>query len=98
MLHDEPVLTCGIGAWPMGLTGHPIASVGKTLGVTAGSVCRYAQPGCLHGLAGYPQAEQSGYWGLLTSAQLAGLGWELGQTLYTDCRAIAKPTPSAESC
>ena len=42
MLHDEPVLTCGIGARPMGLTGHPIASMGKTLGVATGSVCRYA--------------------------------------------------------
>ena len=41
------------------------------------------------GLAGYLAAEQPGYWGLLTSAQLAGLGQELGQTLYTDCRAVA---------
>lgn len=61
MLHDEHVLTCGIGARPMGLTGHPIASMGKTLRVATGSVCRYAQPGRLHGLAGYPWAEQPGY-------------------------------------
>ena len=53
------------------------------------SVYRYAQTYQLHGLAGYLRAEQPGYWGLLTSAQLAGLCRERGQQLYTDCRAIA---------
>jgi hypothetical protein len=43
----------------------------------------------LHGLTGYLRAEQPDYWGLLTSSQLAGLCRELGQQLYTDCRAIA---------
>ena len=41
------------------------------------------------GLADYLWTEQPGYWGLLTSVQLAGLYRELGQQLYTDCRAIA---------
>jgi hypothetical protein len=58
-------------------------------GVDVSSVYRYAQTYQLHGLAGYLRAEQPGYWGLLTSAQLAGLCRELGQQLYTDCRAIA---------
>ena len=47
-----------------------------------------AQTYRLQGLAGYLRAEQPGYWGLLTSAQLAGLCHELDHTLYTDCRAI----------
>ena len=34
-------------------------------------------------------AEQPGCWGLLTSAQLAGLGQEPSQALYADCRAVA---------
>ena len=93
MLHDEPVLTSGIGAWPMGLTGHPIASIGKTLRVATGSVCRYAQTCRLHGLAGYPWAEQPGYWGLLTSARLAGLGWELGQPQRRSQRPYPYPGP-----
>ena len=69
--------------------GHAAATVAQALGVDAGSVYRYAQTYRLQGLSGYLRAEQPGYWGLLTSAQLAGLGRELGQTLYTDCRAIA---------
>ena len=69
--------------------GHAAATVAQALGVDASSVYRYAQTYQLHGLAGYLRAEQSGYWGLLTSAQLAGLCRELGQQLYTDCRVIA---------
>ena len=69
--------------------GHAATTVAQALGVDVSSVYRYAQTYQLHGLAGYPRAEQPGYWGLLTSAQLAGLCRELGQQLYTDCRAIA---------
>ncbi|WP_216690081.1 helix-turn-helix domain-containing protein [Hymenobacter siberiensis] len=69
--------------------GHAAARVAQALGVDVSSVYRYAQTYQLHGLAGYLRAEQPGYWGLLTSAQLAGLCRELGQQLYTDCRAIA---------
>ena len=68
--------------------GHATATVAQALGVDVSSVYRYAQTYQLQGLAGYLRAEQSGYWGLLTSAQLAGLRRELDQALYTDCRAI----------
>ena len=50
---------------------------------------RSAQTYRLQALRGYLAAEQSGYWGLLSNVQLAGLCRKLGQTLYTDCRAIA---------
>ena len=69
--------------------GHTAARVAQALGVDASSVYRYAQPYQLRGLAGYLRAEQPGYGGLLTSAQLAGLRRALGQQLYTDCRTIA---------
>ena len=69
--------------------GHAAATVVQALGVDVSSVYRYAQTYQLHGLSGYLRAEQPGYWGLLTSAQLAGLCRELGQQLYTDCRVIA---------
>ena len=69
--------------------GHAAATVAQALGVDVSSVYRYAQTYHLQGLSGYLRAEQPGYWGLLTSSQLAGLCRELGQQLYTDCRAIA---------
>ena len=50
---------------------------------------RSAQTYRLQALRVYLAAEQPGYWGLLSSVQLDGLCRELGQTLYTDCRAIA---------
>ena len=53
------------------------------------TVYRYRQTCQLLGLAGYLWTEQPGYWGLLISVHLAGLYRELGQQLYTDCRAIA---------
>ena len=49
---------------------------------------RYAEAFGRLGLARYLAHEHPGYWGLLTSAQLAGLCRELGQTLYIDCRAV----------
>ena len=49
---------------------HAAATVAQALGMDASSVYRYAQTDQLQGLAGYPRAEQLGYWGLLTSAQL----------------------------
>ena len=41
--------------------------------MNANSVYRYAQTYQLQGLVGYLRSEQLGYWGFLTSAQLAGL-------------------------
>ncbi len=68
--------------------GHAAATVAQALGVDGSSVYRYAQTYHEQGLTGYLRAEQPGYWGLLTSAQLAGLCREVGQTLYSDCRAL----------
>ena len=69
--------------------GHTPPAVAQALGVNVRSVYRHAEAYRLTGLTGYLAAAQPGYWGLLTSAQLAGLGQELDQTLYTDCRAVA---------
>ena len=69
--------------------GHGTAPIGQALGLDGSSVYRYAQTYRLQGLAGYMAAEQPGYWGLLSGVQLAGLCRALGQTMYTDCRAIA---------
>ena len=69
--------------------GHAAATIAQNLGVEASSVYRYAQAYRLQGPVGLLAGEQPGYWGLLTSAQLAGPRRELDQTLYTDCRAIA---------
>ena len=69
--------------------GHAAATVAPVLGLDASSVYRYAQTRQLQDPVGYLRAEQPGHWGLLASAQLAGLRRELDQALYTDCRAIA---------
>ena len=69
--------------------GHAAATIAQNLDVEASSVYRYAQAYRLQDLVGLLAGEQPGYWGLLTSAQLAGPRRELDQTLYTDCRAIA---------
>jgi transposase len=68
--------------------GWGAASVASALGVDEGTVYRYAQAYAHLGLARYLAPEQRGYWGRLTSAQLAGLCRELRRTLYTDCRAL----------
>ena len=79
------------------------AAIAQDLGLHPATVDRYAQTyhaqtyhaqtyhaQTYHaqGLSGYLQAEQPGYWGLLTSAQLARLYQELDRTLYTDCRQL----------
>jgi len=69
--------------------GRAVAAIAEDLGLDEATVYRYAQVYREKGLAGYLATEQPGYWGLLTSAQLAGLGQELGRTFYTDCRAVA---------
>ena len=68
--------------------GRSAATVAQDLGLDDGTVYRYAQAFARLGLVKYLQHEQQGYWGLLTSAQLAGLCHELRRTLYTDCRPI----------
>ena len=69
--------------------GRPVPVIADDLGLDQSTVYRYAQTYHDQGLTGYLRAEQPGYWGLLTSAQLAGLCRQLDQTLYVDCRAIA---------
>ena len=66
-----------------------VAAIAKDLGLDEATVYRYRQTYQLLGLTGYLRTEQPAHWGLLTSVQLAGLCWELGQQLYPDCRAIA---------
>ena len=68
--------------------GRAAATVAQDLGLDDGTVYRYAEAFARLGLEKYLQHEQRGYWGLLTSAQLAGLCRELRRTLYTDCRAV----------
>jgi transposase len=68
--------------------GRAVATVAQDLGLDDGTVYRYAEAFARLGLAKYLTHEQRSYWGLLTSAQLAGLCHELRQTLYTDCRAL----------
>ena len=69
--------------------GRPVPAIAEDLGLDQATVYRYVHTYREQGLVGYLRAEQPGYWGLLTSAQLAGLCRQLDQTLYFDCRAIA---------
>jgi len=68
--------------------GRAVSAIVEDLGLDEATVYDYTQTCRLQVLTGYLRAEQSGYWGFLTSAQLAGLCRELGQTLYTDCRTV----------
>jgi transposase len=68
--------------------GWPVGSVAETLGLDEATVYRYAQAFQALGIEKYLAHEQPGYWGLLTSAQLAHLCRELNTTLYTECHAI----------
>jgi transposase len=68
--------------------GRSAATVAQDLGLDEGTVYRYAAAFARLERAQYLAHEPHGYWGLLTSAQLAGLCQELRQTLYTDCRPL----------
>ena len=68
--------------------GWAAGQVAEALGLDGSTVYRYAEAFARLGLDTYLAHEQRGYWGLLTSAQLAGLCHELRRTLYTDCRAL----------
>ena len=54
--------------------GRAVAAIAEDLGLDEATVYDYTQTCRLQVLTGYLRAEQPGYWGLLTSAQLAGLG------------------------
>jgi hypothetical protein len=68
--------------------GWPAATVAQTLGLDEATVYRYTRAFADLGLAKYLAHEQPGYWGLLTSAQLAHLCQEVNATLYTDCTVL----------
>ena len=65
--------------------GRPLATVVQDLGLDEATVYRYARAFADLGLAKYLAHEQPGYWGLLTSAQLAHLCQQVNTQLYTDC-------------
>jgi transposase len=67
---------------------RPLASIADDLGLDEATVYRYARAFTALGVEKYLAHEQPGYWGLLTSAQLAHLCRELNSTLYTECHAI----------
>jgi transposase len=68
--------------------GRPLATVVQDLGLDEATVYRYARAFTTLGLAKYLAHEQPGYWGLLTSAQLAHLCQQVNTELYTDCKAL----------
>ena len=68
--------------------GRPLATVVQDLGLDEATVYRYARAFAALGLAKYLAHEQPGYWGLLTSAQLAHLCQQVNTQLYTDCKEV----------
>ncbi|WP_215134792.1 helix-turn-helix domain-containing protein [Hymenobacter sp. ISL-91] len=62
--------------------GRSPASVAEDLGLDQVTVYRYAAAFAALGLDKYLLHEQPGYWGLLTSAQLAHLCHQVNSTLY----------------
>lgn len=68
--------------------GRPVPVIADDLGLDEATVYRYARAFAALGLARYLAHEQPGYWGLLTSAQLAELQAQIGRHLYTDCRQL----------
>ncbi|MGI4867122.1 MAG: IS630 family transposase [Janthinobacterium lividum] len=68
--------------------GRPLATVVQDLGLDEATVYRYARAFADLGLAKYLAHEQPGYWGLLTSAQLAHLCQQVNTELYTDCKDL----------
>ena len=64
---------------------RPLVSIADDLGLDESTVYRYARAFTNLGLVRYLAHEQPGYWGLLSSAQLAHLCREVNATLYTDC-------------
>ncbi|TDN37828.1 IS630 family transposase [Hymenobacter sp. UV11] len=68
--------------------GRSAGSIADDLGLDQATVYRYAAAFTELGLAQYLAHEQPGYWGLLTSAQLAHLCQQVNAQLYTDCKAL----------
>jgi transposase len=68
--------------------GRSAGSIADDLGLDQATVYRYAAAFTELGLAKYLVHEQPGYWGLLTSAELAHLCQQVNTALYTDCKAL----------
>ena len=65
-----------------------VPSIADDLGLDETTVYRYARAFTELGLTKYLAHEQPGYWGLLTSAQLAHLCQQVNTQLYTDCKDL----------
>jgi transposase len=68
--------------------GRSLATVAQDLGLDETTVYRYVRAFTDLGLEKYLAHEQPGYWGLLSSAQLAHLCQQVNTTLYTDCKDL----------
>ena len=68
--------------------GRSLATVTQDLGLDEATVYRHVRALADLGLAKCLAHEQPGYWGLLSSAQLAHVRREVNATRYTDCKAI----------
>ncbi len=68
--------------------GRPPVSIADDLGLDEATVYRFVRAFTDLGLDKYLAPERPGYWGLLSSAQLARLCHEVNTTLYTDVKAI----------
>ena len=68
--------------------GRPLATIADDLGLDEATVYRYVRAFGTLGVDQYLAHEQPGYWGLLTSAQLAHLCQQVNATLYTDCQDV----------
>ncbi|RYE19623.1 MAG: transposase, partial [Sphingobacteriaceae bacterium] len=68
--------------------GWPAATVAETLGLDGATVYCYTRAFADLGLVKYLAPEQSGYWDLLTSAQLANLCQQVNTQLYTNCKDV----------
>ncbi len=69
-------------------SGWPVGSVAEALGLDEATLYRYVRAFTDLGLEKYLAHERPGYWGLLSSVQLAGLCQEVNTTLYTDTKAL----------
>ena len=71
--------------------GRSVPSIADDLGVSEATVYRHAGRYQEQGLCAFADADTQtgGYWGLLTSFELAHLCAELDRHLYPDCRQIA---------
>lgn len=68
--------------------GRAVATIADDLGLDPATVYRYAAAWRTQGVAAFAGDKPAGYWGRLSSAQLAQLGQELDTHLYTDCRQV----------